>query len=146
MLTQMGSNAEAVDLVALLVETQNRLFVDVVRGDNGEVAEPRYLKAFGHTLECLPGEARQVSQIAGIDANAHRPVALVVQCQGDSAEVQQSTPKINIRKTRTFEFFSSFHHSVIEVFCFVLEKCECQYQRKEEKLKKKDKRLKTSMQ
>lgn len=50
----MCSNSEAIDLVSLFVEAQDRLLVDVVRRDDGELAEPGQLETFGDSLESLP--------------------------------------------------------------------------------------------
>lgn len=88
----MRSDAEAIDLVALLVQAQYRVLVDVVRCHDRQLAEPRQLEPFRDALERFARQAAQVRQIAGIDANADRTVALIVQPQRYGTEVQQTAP------------------------------------------------------
>lgn len=92
-LTQMGSNSEAVDFVTLLVQAQYGFLVDVIRSYDGQFAKPGQLELFADPLEGFPRQAAQVSQIAGIDTDADRSVALIVERQCHRAEVQQTAPK-----------------------------------------------------
>lgn len=88
----MGSNAETVDFMALLIETQNCFFVDVIRGHYSQLREPGQLEGLRDLLKRLPGQHREVGQVPAVDADAHGAVATVVQSQRHCAEVQQSTP------------------------------------------------------
>lgn len=92
----MRANAKAIDAMALLVQTEDRLLVDVVRCDNGQLAKPGHLKAGGHRLEGVARQHRQVGQVTGVDANADRPEALVVERQRHGAEVQQAAPVVRL--------------------------------------------------
>lgn len=83
----MCSNSEAVDLVTLLVQTQYGFLVDVVRSDDGQFAEPGQLELFTDPLEGLPRQAAQIGQISGIDTDADRAEALIVERQCHCAKV-----------------------------------------------------------
>lgn len=88
----MRANAETINAMALLVQTQYRLLVDVVRCDDRQLPKPRDRKVLRHLLERVARQHRQICQITRIDANADGPIALIVQRQRDGAEVQQAAP------------------------------------------------------
>lgn len=87
----MRANAEAIDAMALLVQTEYRLFVDIVRRHNRQLAKPRHGELSSHHIECVPGQHRQIRQITGIDANADGPIALIVERQRHSTEIHKAT-------------------------------------------------------
>jgi len=91
-LTQMRANAKAIDLVPLLVETQNGVLIDVVGRHNGQFVEPRHLESLRHLLERFACQAGKIGQIPGVDSNSKRMVAQIVEGQGHSAKIQQATP------------------------------------------------------
>lgn len=74
----MRADAESVDAVALLVQAEDRLLVDVVGRNDRQLIEPRHRKPIGHPLECVARQHRQVGQITRIDANADGAIALIV--------------------------------------------------------------------
>lgn len=89
----MRADAKAIDAVALLVQAENRLLVDVIAGDNRELGESRHRKPLSHRFECVARQHRQIRQITRIDANADRFVALIVQRQRNGAEIHQAAPE-----------------------------------------------------
>lgn len=91
-LTQVRANAKAIDLVPLLIETQNGVLIDVVGRHNGQLVKPRHLETLRHLLERFACQAGKIGQIPGVDSNSKRMVAQIVEGQGHSAEIQQATP------------------------------------------------------
>lgn len=77
-LTQMRANAKAIDFMALLVEAEYGILVNVIRRDNGQLVKPWHLETFRHLLECLTRQTRQICQVSGIDAYAQCMVAEIV--------------------------------------------------------------------
>lgn len=96
----MRSDTKAVDLVALLVQTQDCFFVDVIRCDDREFSEPWQLVVVGDTNEIGASEAREISQITGVNANANRSVALIVESQCNSTKVQQTASVIDDKNSK----------------------------------------------
>lgn len=97
-LTQVSADTEAIDLMALLVETQYGLFVDIVRCDNCDGLEPWNIEAGRHQIEYVACEATQVGQIPWIDANANSPIALIIKghCYGTEVQYARSKEKDNV--------------------------------------------------
>lgn len=72
------TNSEAINLMSLLVKTDNGVLVDVIRSDDGQLIKPRDVKASSDTLKGLPGQTGQVREITRINADSHRTVSHVV--------------------------------------------------------------------
>ena len=50
----MSTDAEAIDLMVLLVQTENSFLVDVIARHNRELREPREGQFFGDSPESVP--------------------------------------------------------------------------------------------
>ena len=88
----MRSYAKAVYGVTLVVEGENRVLVDVIGGHDHQGGEPLHVVSLGDADKGVAGNARQIGQIAGVDANAQRAIAQVVQGHRNAGKVQQTTP------------------------------------------------------
>ena len=84
----MSADSEAINLVVLIVEAENSLFVDVVAGDDVELGEPGQRQFDGDGAEDIAGSIRQIGQIARIQADADGSVAEIAQRHGHGAEIQ----------------------------------------------------------
>lgn len=50
------TDSETIDFVSLLVQADDRVLVDVVRGDDGQAIEPRDVEVTGNAFEGFPGQ------------------------------------------------------------------------------------------
>jgi len=83
----MSANAEAINLMMLIVETEDSLFVDVIASDDVELGEPGQRQFGGDCAEDIAGSIRQISQIARIQADADRSVTEIAQRHGNGTEI-----------------------------------------------------------
>ena len=87
---EMGADAVGVDGVSLLLQTDERVLVDVVGGDDDKLAHPVEVRpGLGDFVEHRSRRHGQVGQIPGVDPDAARAVAAFVQRQRHGGEVQQ---------------------------------------------------------
>lgn len=72
------TDSEAINLMSLLVETDNGVLVDVIRSDDGQLIEPRDVESGSDTLKGFPGQTGQVREITRINADTNSTVSHVV--------------------------------------------------------------------
>ena len=89
----MSSNSKDIDGVALIVEGEDGIFVNVVGGDDCQAREPLDVEGLRDADEGLASNLRKISQIAGVDSDSEGSVAQIVQGHGDGCEVQKAAPK-----------------------------------------------------
>lgn len=91
----MSADAEAIDLMVLIVQAQNGFLVDVIARHNRELTEPRKRQFVCDFPESVPCPIGQIGQIARVEPDPDRFVAEVTQSDGNGAEIQQTTPVCN---------------------------------------------------
>lgn len=57
MIVVIRTDSKAINFMSLLIETDDGVLVDIVRGDNGEFVEPGDPKVGGHPFKRCPGQA-----------------------------------------------------------------------------------------
>lgn len=65
-LTQMSADAETVDLMMLIIQAQDGLFVNIVGGNDGELGEPRQVESLGDLAESVSCPVGKIGKVAWI--------------------------------------------------------------------------------
>lgn len=104
-ITQVGSDPIAVDGVPLIIEGEDGVLVDVVGGHDGEAGEPWHVELGGDAPEGLPGHLGEVGEISGVDADAERLVAEVVERHRHGREVEEAAPVWTVKYLIIFDGF-----------------------------------------
>merc|ERR1719500_231223 len=89
---KVGSNSKCRDLVPLLIQRKNCLFVDVVGGGDDQLFEPVKTVLYCHPIELLFHNAREVSQVTRVYPDSKRPVAQIVERHCNGTEVEDAAP------------------------------------------------------
>merc|ERR1712038_1345240 len=87
---QVGPDTKTCDLVALLVQREDRLLVDIIGGRDHHGLEPLQLVLLTHPLHGLLHHPAEVGQVAGVNADTDWFVTVVMQGHRHSTEVEET--------------------------------------------------------
>ena len=89
---QVSPDTKTRDLVALLVEGQDRLLVNIIGRRDHHRLEPVQLVLLADPLHGLLDDSAKVRQVAGVNTDSNGSVAVVIEGQGHGAEVEKTAP------------------------------------------------------